>query len=505
MSQGRRAWFLLAAWSCLLGISRASPPGSGTAVLVQSDLGGAPISGRVGPSGPRISSDLSNPSNLPSPIPDQTRIAAPAPRPTTAAPSYGSFELTTGSEDDGPPSGLTLDLAIERLLKESLDLRGKYYEIPQAEADVLNAGLRANPIFYADGQLVPYGSYSRNRPGGQTQYDVNLSIPMDLSHKRQARTVYASSATRVIEAQYQNAVRVAIDQLYGAFLDVLSARQAVRYSEAGVKGFEQLYHVTLELYRRDQNTRADVYRVQTQLYISQVGLIDARENLRKANRALGVLLNLPPQQAEKLEVRGTIQDLAAGPPPLEALVPMALALRPDVVSFRLGIKTAEANVRLQLANRFSDVYLLYQPYTFQDNSPFGEKSPTSWALGMTVPLPLYNRNQGNIARAHLNVAQSQIELAQIERQVVTDVQQALSEYRVTAQMVEKIRNQIEPTARQARDDTRRLYLGGEVNVVVFLGAQRDYNDMLKQYLDTVVRHRRAMLALNTVLGQRILP
>ncbi len=322
MSQGRRAWFLLAAWSCLLGISRASPPGSGTAVLVQSDLGGAPISGRVGPSGPRISSDLSNPSNLPSPIPDQTRIAAPAPRPTTAAPSYGSFELTTGSEDDGPLDGLTLDQAIERLLKESLDLRGKYYEIPQADADVLNAGLRANPIFYADGQLVPYGSYSRNRPGGQTQYDVNLSIPMDLSHKRQARTVYASSAKRVIEAQYQNAVRVAIDQLYGAFLDVLSARQAVRYSEAGVKGFQQLYHVTLELYRRDQNTRADVYHVQTQLNTSELGLIDARENLRKANRALGVLLNLPPQQAEKLEVRGTIQDLATGPPPLEALVPM---------------------------------------------------------------------------------------------------------------------------------------------------------------------------------------
>ena len=82
---------------------------------------------------------------------------------------------------------------------------------------------------------------------------------------------------------------------------------------------------------------------------------------------------------------------------------MALALRPDVVSFRLGIHTAEANVRLQRANRFSDVYVLYQPYTFQDNTPVGLKSATSWALGVTVPLPLYNRNQGNIERAKLNV------------------------------------------------------------------------------------------------------
>ncbi|MBV8229866.1 MAG: hypothetical protein JO329_07780, partial [Planctomycetaceae bacterium] len=51
----------------------------------------------------------------------------------------------------------------------------------------------------------------------------------------------------------------------------------------------------------------------------------------------------------------------------------------------------------------------------------------------------------------------------------------------------------------------RLYIGGEVDVVIYLNAQRDYNDVVKQYLDTVVRHRRSMLALNTVLGQRILP
>ena len=120
-------------------------------------------------------------------------------------------------------------------------------------------------------------------------------------------------------------------------------------------------------------------------------------------------------------------------------------------------------------------------------------------------MPVYNRNQGGIARAKMNVTQSQIELSSVERQLVTDVQQALYEYEVTAKMVDRIRNELEPAARQVRDDTLRLYQGGEVNVVVFLNAQREYQDIVKQYLDTVVRHRRAMLALNTVLGQRILP
>ena len=88
---------------------------------------------------------------------------------------------------------------------------------------MLTANLRANPIFYADSQLVPYGSDSVQKPDGPTQYDVNVSYPFDLSHKRQARTVYASRALKVMEAQYQNEVRLAIGNLYAAFVDVLAA------------------------------------------------------------------------------------------------------------------------------------------------------------------------------------------------------------------------------------------------------------------------------------------
>jgi cobalt-zinc-cadmium efflux system outer membrane protein len=400
---------------------------------------------------------------------------------------------------------LTLDQAMEQLISNNLDLRSKFYEIPQAEADILNAGLRANPVFYADGQLVPYGRYTRDRPGGQTQYDVNVSYPLDVSRKRAARTLYATRAKRVIEAQYQDAVRTSIDSLYSAYVDVLAARQTVRYAKAAVAGLTSLHKVTKELYEKDQETRAGVARVQSQLTTAEVGLIDSEEGLRKSRRALGVLLNMPADQAETLEVRGTIQDLSGGPPTQDELIRMALALRPDIVAFRLGVKSAEANVRLQLANRLTDVYVIYQPYTLQDNSPYGLKSPISWALGVTVPLPVYNRNQGGIARAKLNVTQSQLELQSNERQLVTDVQQALNEYEVTLKMVERVRNEIEPAAKLVLEDTRRLYLGGEVNVISFLNAQREYQDIVKQYLDTVVRHRRSMLALNTVLSQRIFP
>lgn len=479
-------------------------PGAGASVL-SSGGGGAPISGRTGATAPHVPSSVSTPNAGAGPADLPRGIAAPAPQPTFVTPSYGTYALPSGPEDDGPPNGLTLDAAIDLLIRGNLDLRAKSLEIPQAQADILNAGLRNNPVFYADGQLIPYGRYNRQKPGGQTQYDVNVSYPFDLSRKRQARTLYFTRAKRVVEAQYQDAVRNAIDGLYTSYVNVLSARQTVRYANASVKGLTKLYNVTREIYIGDQNTRADVNRVFTQLNSAQVGLIDAEEGLRKAKRDLGAVLSLPPDQAERIDVRGSIQDFAPPPPPVDELVRMAVAVRPDVVSYRLGIKSAEANVNLQLANRFTDVYVIAQPYTLQDNSPYGLKSPISWALGVTVPLPLYNRNQGQIARAKLNVTQSNLELATIQRQVVTDVQQALYEYQVTAKMVARIRKDIEPTAKAVLLDTQRLYKGGEINVVAYLNEQRNYQDTVKQYLDTVVRHRRAMLTLNTVLGQRILP
>ena len=131
---------------------------------------------------------------------------------------------------------------------------------------------------------------------------------------------------------------------------------------------------------------------------------------------------------------------------LEILQKIAVEERPDVISRRLGIQRAEADVRLARANAFSDVYVLWQPYTFQDNSPYGLKSQYSWALGVTVPLPIYNRNQGGIQRAKFNVSQSQIQLADLERQARIDVEQAMVEYEVTLKEVKDLREQVIPDA-----------------------------------------------------------
>jgi len=452
---------------------------------------------------PRVPASISTPEA--NPTAGTRSMAAPTPLPVPPAQLYGSLSMPEEDEAAAVPGGMTLDQAIELMIRENLDLKSKALEIPQARADVLTASLLANPIFFADAQMVPYGNYTKERPGGQTQYDVNISHPVDFSFKRTARKAYASQVVRVVEAQYQDAVRLAMQNVHTAFVDVLSARQLARYAKASVEGFDRLIRATELLYERDISSRADVSQVKSQQQIAIVGLEDAEENLRRSKRTLGMLLNIPPEQAETLEFDGVIEDRGPEPPPTEELVRMALEFRPDVIAFRLGIKAAEAGYGLARANRYQDAYVLYQPYTFQNNAPIGLKSAYSWALGVTVPMPLYNRNQGNIERARLNINQSRIDLAAIERRVETEVVQAAREYQITRDIVKRIRTEIIPASEQSKNDRFVLFQNSQVNVVSYLDAQRVHNDNVKAYLDTAIRHRRSMLNLDTVVGRRLLP
>jgi outer membrane protein, heavy metal efflux system len=490
------------------GRSLLGPSLGASGASVDSSPGGAseePVSGRAGPSVPRVPAAATAPNRRSVGVPEREGIAAPTALPLAEVPLFGPLSLPARRDDPGPPDGLTLDQAIERLVRENLGLRARAFELPQADADILTAGLRANPLVYFDSQLIPYGTYSSQRPGGPLQYDLNITYPLDVTHKRKARTLVAARARSVLQAQYQDAVRLQLDNLYTAYSDVLAARETIRFAEAARQGLGELLARTRGLHESGTRTIADVSRIEALHEAAEVEVMDAQEVLRGNNRTLGVLLNIPGARAEALEVRGTLHDVYPPPPPVDAQIRLALEGRPDLIAYRLGVGRAEAEVKLAVANRLSDVYLLYQPYTFQNNAPFNKQSATSWALGVTVPLPIYNRNQGNIQRARLNVGQSRVELAEREQQAANEVRQAERQYALTRAAVERIEAKLLPAARRVRDDAYRLFVQGEEEAIVYLNAQREFNEAARQYRDMLVRHRRAMLRLNTAVGQRLLP
>jgi outer membrane protein, heavy metal efflux system len=415
----------------------------------------------------------------------------------------GALELPEG-EDLGPPDGLTLDAAIDRLVRYSYDLRTKSFEIPQARADILTASLRANPMVFGSASSIPYAPYSPQRPG-EVNFSATVIYPLDVSHKRRARTIVASQAERVIEAQYQDAVRVDLDHLYMSFLDTIAARETVRYATANRDGLRRIAGLAQQRFQNQQLAQTDVDRIEIQLDSAEIGVEQAQVALRENKQALALLLALPLDQADQIELHGTLRDDAPQPPADDDLVALAYGSRPDLVAFRLGVTRARADVQLSEAEKLTDVFLLYTPWQIQNNSAVGGQNANSWSLAAFGSIPLFNRNQGNIRRAQLNVAQTRNELYGLEQHVSQEVRRARAEYEASRLVVERLEKTVLPRSRRVREGAQRTLAAGESSMLDFLAAQREYNDVVQQYWDALIRHRRSMLRLNTAVGVRILP
>ncbi len=156
------------------------------------------------------------------------------------------------------------------------------------------------------------------------------------------------------------------------------------------------------------------------------------QRLKQAERSLALLINVPATEINSRKLRGPLQ---FGPrqekpfPQTEVLVRLAFDNRPDLQAQRLAVSFAEANINAVHANRFDDVLLLYQPYTFHDGRQgMGTNNSLAWTVGVTVPLPLYNRQQGNILKARQAAEQARMRLASLEKTVASEVEGACLEH-----------------------------------------------------------------------------
>ncbi len=436
---------------------------------------------------------------------------APAMRLPSALPEHATLQPASPSlslvvEDAGPPDGLTLDAAIEQMLAANLDILALKYEIPQADAEIITAGLRTNPLIYMDAQFLPYGAFTNARPGGPTQYDLNITYPLDVSHKRQARVRVARAARTVLEAQFQDVIRRQIGNVYHAFLDLQSARINLLTAQASVREQERVLVAAQRRAGKDEkNGEAALERLSIALNKARATLDEALDNFGDAQEALAVLLNLPADRTSQLQPGGTLRDLGPTPPALQELARLAMERRPDVVGARRGISRAQAELSLQRTNRLDDIFLFYDPITYQDNSPSKLESARSWVIAVTFPLPIYNRNQGNIAKAQTNIHQTTTELAALERRVVSEVRMAEREYRSSRQSLERIESTTLPRARKAFERNSKEFADGKITADDYMSHLDDEAEAATSFREALLRHRKSMLDLNTAVGLRLLP
>ena len=252
-----------------------------------------------------------------------------------------ALEDPAGYDEEGPPDGLTLDDAVRRMIDVNRELRIKALELPQAEADVLTAGLRENPLVFYGTDDIAYGSYSRNRPGN-VQHGVSFVLPVDYTGKRRRRIALAQQEKYVLRAQYQNAVRVAVDGLYTTYVNALVARQALRAAEDSLSLLDKLIkaHSDSASATPSEAELEEIDDLTVERGVTEMAVQDTFDRYTKSRHQLAELLEIEPEAIDSMKLRGKINVPCPNPPDVDALVATAKERRPDLIAHRIGVARA---------------------------------------------------------------------------------------------------------------------------------------------------------------------
>ena len=364
----------------------------------------------------------------------------------------------------------------------------RFQELPKAQADILSAGLRNNPFLFGNVGGVPYGSYSPQRPGG-VNYEVTVIQSWDVNQKRLSRVRVA----RMPAMCWNVSIRTPCGWKSTTCIPRTSMcwpRVSAAPAADGTGGTGRSRQSDAQLVEEKQAAQTDLDRADVQREMALMAVQDASAALARSKPALAVLLNLPPGSVDCLELRGAIGIGELTLPTLEELLHVAQTVRPDLNAYRLGIQRAQSEVQLARADRWADVFVLYTPWQLQDNSAIGSQNATSWSLGRARHAARLQSQSGQHHAGQSTVAQTIIELQGREQQVNAEVRAPIWNTKPRTTPSSAIR----ATSCHGRGASAMINCvcsRRERKASLPIWAQKEYNDVVRQYLETAVRHRRS--------------
>lgn len=394
---------------------------------------------------------------------------------------------------------LTIDQAVREALDHNPTLAAERYNVNVADAAIKTARLRPNPVLTVSA-LRPEGTL--NTTGVQpNEQVVRTDVILESPGKRARRIEQASLAKGVTELQLQDTRRQLVLDVQQAFVDIQVAKLDLTLAQENLRGFEDVVQVNTERVRAGDLAPVELERSRLAALQFQNDLRQQETKLRVAKSALATLLGRDPKAAaDTLDVAGDIRK-DDQPIDRETLNRLAHDQRPDLQAAKRDQARSEADIRLQLANGRID-YTISGEYHRQEQDTPNVKG-NAYLGAISVPLPFFNRNQGEIARARAEHDQIGQRITALDASVTNEVTTAFAEYTTARESLATIESQMLTRARDVRTTTEYAYRRGEASFVEFLDAVRAFNETMQGYNDARADYARSLYALDAISGKVI--
>ena len=441
----------------------------------------------------RVSAQQS--SGLPdAPVPTRVLTAqAQAPPPLTAPPQV-SPPLPNAL---GP--AITLEQALDLAKRNNPTLQANQTLIQQNKAQEITANLRPNPVLSWDSQFLPLFSPSlwsdSNYWETQAQYDVGIGYLFERGKKRQHRLQAAKDQTAVTTSLVADNERTLTFQVTTQFVNVQLAESTLELAQENLKSYQRTVDISEMRYKKGAISEDDYLKIDLQLLQFQNDLSQAQLATVQALSDLRQLLGYESVSAN-YDVAGTF-DYSRLQVNLLDLQSRALQERPDLRAAKQGVTAANSQYDLAKANGKRDV-------TAQVNYTHVNGINTASLFG-SIQLPLFDRNQGEIARTQFAIAQSQNQEKAANGQVMTDVRDAYENLQTNDHILQLYRSGYLERAQKDRDISEYAYQRGAVSLLDFLDAERSYRATQLAYRQALAAWLLAVEQLRQAVGTRSLP
>ena len=398
--------------------------------------------------------------------------------------------------------------AVSIALRRNLDIIAARFAIEEALVERIAAGIYPNPVLsYTAGNVVlgdgnPQGHGLSPGPLSQVVHSIGVSEIVDVWAKRSARIHAADLGVEQQRLLVEDVLREIVLSVRGAFTDLVR-EQAQHELVRDIKShYDETTRLARARVRAGEISEAEGQKVELEGLKYQNAVIDSEMELDLARQKLATLLAF----ASTSELPGTAMggDTSAPRtlPLLEPLLARALRERPDVLGARKGQEVAQASLTAAGREGYPDPSVGLT-YTHSEFTASGDNANTL-ALTLAVPLPLFDRNQGGVARARLGVRRSESELARADLRVRQDVAEAVRRVERAAAVLDVYEGGgMLVRADKALRVAETSYKAGSISLLELLEAQRTFIETRMQYLESQDDYRKALASVRHAVGEKL--
>ena len=382
-----------------------------------------------------------------------------------------------------PAGTLTLDAALALAAGRNFTLSAAGHELDAAEGGIMQARTIPNPE-------VAVLLEDNRRDTRTTTAQVNL--PIELGGKRAARIGAAQKARELAQSQLGAARTDLRAAVVGGFFGVVIAQERVKLArgsaEIATKGAQAATRrVAAGKIAPLEESKARVEQANAELEVA-----DAEAALAIARQSLAGLWGS--SEARFLEAAGNLDTLPARPD--GASLTQALDSAPELASRRLELERRQAIIGVERSRQYPD--LTVSMGSKRDN---GSDRGTMPVLGVSLPLPLFDRNQGNLYAALRQADKAADEYRATQVRLANELQQATRQLTVSRTSADSLRGTVLPAAQQAYEAATRGFEAGKFNFLDVLDAQRTWFQARIRYLGVVANAYQAATTIDRILGR----